>query len=808
LNKLSTSCLTARILGTAFAVLLSFAAIAQAPVTVTYSSSADNFANPERGFYVQRFPVAPASQLYPIDVANLQSARANGMAVVRAYFLLDTFKTGPISATVLTQINDNFAKVRAAGMKIVPRFAYNFPTGDYLTAQDAPVAIVLQHLTQLEPLLRNNADVIAFVEAGLIGAWGEWHTSSNGLIGTPGDERALNANTRAIVDKLMSVLPPDRAIAVRYPAAKMQLFASQPLSATEAFTNTTKARIGHHNDCFLAGTTDRGTYADAATPRETERTYHAADSLYTPQGGETCGVDDSSAYSSCTNALAQLARYHYSVLNIDYDPTVLGLWSSGGCMAEIQKRLGYRFRLIDSTAATEVAAGKTLTLTLRVTNEGFANLYNPRRLEVVLRPRAGGNVIRISTNEDVRRWLPGETKAITLQVPIAASTVLGAYDVLLNLPDAAAAIASRPEYAIRFANAGVWETATGFNALNREVRVVAATTLAGGASNIIYRDAGTGAVSMLTMNGTVASASNVILAAGEGWNVSHVADMDGDGKPDLIARNNDGRVGVMLMNGTSVTSFSTLLNAGSGWAVTQAADLSGDGKADLVIRHSDGRIALLFMNGAGIANAAQLTNAGSPYTPTHAADLNGDGRADLVLKHTDGSAALLLMDGATVIGASILLNAGGPWSVSHVADLNGDRKADVIVKNADGSAALLLMDGTTVTSAAYLLSPGSAYAVTHTGDFNGDGSADILLRSTDGAVVVLQMNGTAVSAATFLLLAGTPYSVAQVADYNSDGKSDILLRNADGSATVILMNGGTVTAAGSAWGAGLRQVVP
>ena len=41
----------------------------------------------------------------------------------------------------------------------------------------------------------------------------------------------------------------------------------------------------------------------------------------------------------------------------------------------------------------------------------------------------------------------------------------GKYDLLLYLPDAAASIGSRPEYAIRLANDQVWEPATGYNKL-------------------------------------------------------------------------------------------------------------------------------------------------------------------------------------------------------------------------------------------------------------------------------------------------------------------------------------------------------
>ena len=61
-------------------------------------------------------------------------------------------------------------------MKMIPRFAYNFgPTG----APDASTDRILEHLEQLRPALVANQDVIAFVEAGFIGTWGEWHDSTS-----------------------------------------------------------------------------------------------------------------------------------------------------------------------------------------------------------------------------------------------------------------------------------------------------------------------------------------------------------------------------------------------------------------------------------------------------------------------------------------------------------------------------------------------------------------------------------------------------------------------------------------------------
>ena len=81
-------------------------------------------------------------------------------------------------STYLTKLNTGFANLRKQGLKAVVRFAYNYPEteSDYLNAQDATLSRVKRHITQLQPVLQANADVIAAVQGGFIGAWGEWHT--------------------------------------------------------------------------------------------------------------------------------------------------------------------------------------------------------------------------------------------------------------------------------------------------------------------------------------------------------------------------------------------------------------------------------------------------------------------------------------------------------------------------------------------------------------------------------------------------------------------------------------------------------
>jgi hypothetical protein len=65
---------------------------------------------------------------------------------------------------------------------------------------------------------------------------------------------------------------------------------------------------------------------------------------------------------------------------------------------------------------------------------------------------------------DVRRWGPG-THTMTARLRVPADLPHGSYELSLVLPDAAAALATRPEYAIRLANAAVWNEAIVANRL-------------------------------------------------------------------------------------------------------------------------------------------------------------------------------------------------------------------------------------------------------------------------------------------------------------------------------------------------------
>jgi Domain of unknown function (DUF4832)/Domain of unknown function (DUF4874) len=415
-------------------------------VTFTYSQSAEDFVNPERGYYT-------GYNLVGASTTSAANIRTGGHSLAIAIVRLDDYRSKALDSTILTNLDKGFAAARAAGIKVVLRFAYNASF-----SADASKSRILGHISQLAPVLQKNADVIAVMQAGFIGAWGEWHSSTNGLDN--------NTDRKDILSALLTALPATRAVEVRTPMFKGNIFGTTPLSSTEAFTGTARARLGHHNDCFLASSTDYGTYA---SPVDTWKAYTSADTSFVPMGGETCAV---SAYTTCTAAKDAMAKNHWSYLNQMYLGSVVDGWTSGGCGTEIRQRLGYRFAVKRVAHNSSVRPGGLLDVEVDVKNYGFAAPFNKRHVYLVLTGGGKRQVASLSSSiADVRRFAPGATTTIRTRLRIPATTASGTYTLSLWMPDDATTLKNDARFAIRTANAGAWNATTGDNLLSKNVVV-------------------------------------------------------------------------------------------------------------------------------------------------------------------------------------------------------------------------------------------------------------------------------------------------------------------------------------------------
>ncbi len=423
--------------------------------TVTYQQSNADFLNPERGFQLANEFVTSNSFSYIKD---------KGYTASHTLIRLDEYRNRPLPTAFLDRLDRQFQLVRTAGIKVIPRFAYNFTTEEPNTKIDTSLEMVLRHINQLKPIFAKNADVIMTLQGGFIGAWGEWHSSDNGL--------DMPQPKAKILAALLTALPPSRMVQIRT-ANDLKTLYPQPLTSSTAFRGSRQARVAFHNDCFLANQRDAGTYLPDVPAM---KKYVSQIAPFIVVGGETCGATPAEHRTDCATAESELARFHWSYLNSTFYKPTLDRWKQEGCYDRIARNLGYRLQLVRSAFPKRVTADRQLLGNIIVKNVGYASPVNPRGLELILRQRQTQKTYRVpllepsSKTHDPRFWLPqaGEVR-VDVRVSIPKTVPSGDYELLLNLPDPMPRLANRPEYSIRLANEGTWEAKTGFNALKRTI---------------------------------------------------------------------------------------------------------------------------------------------------------------------------------------------------------------------------------------------------------------------------------------------------------------------------------------------------
>jgi hypothetical protein len=415
---------------------------AATPAVKTYApDDGSTFANPERGLYHQFTSQAERDPL-TLEAVETTLGQDDLTLMLRMYYL-KTFRDRPLSDKQLDMIRSDFNIIRQAGVKCILRFAYSQAIGE----PDAPIDVVLGHMDQLAPIIRDNADVILTAQAGFVGAWGEWHASTNDL--------AEPHNAKKIVHKWLEILPGSRTVQLRTPRQKWMILDDKTaITAEKAFQKTPIARLGHHNDCFISSETDVGTYEDI----ENEKAYLNAETTFLPMGGETCALTQ---FSDPDNARAEMENLHFTYLNLGYHPEVLEKWRNDGFFKEVANRLGYRLSLESFSAPASLNQGDDLPIQITLINTGFAAPCNPRSVQLILQHTGAAYETILPIAAEPRAWLPGEPIEIAANLRVPDDLPPGEYKLLLALPDPEPTLRDDPAYAIRLANPGLWDAQAG-----------------------------------------------------------------------------------------------------------------------------------------------------------------------------------------------------------------------------------------------------------------------------------------------------------------------------------------------------------
>jgi hypothetical protein len=308
-----------------------------------------------------------------------------------------------------------------------------------------------------------------------------------------------------------------------------------------------------------------------------------------------------------------------------------------------------------------------------------------------------------------------------------------------------------------------------------------------------------------------------------GTNGLVAADIDGDGKPDLVTPNGDAAGHPMVLQNTSVGDSISFVQsplvpvAPSSAGPVVVGDIDGDGKQDVIV---GGYRVFKNTSVPGTISWAPETDisfgAVGTGDPIMLSDFDGDGKADIMIVtvfetkifQNTSSGGTISFANAVMVAWPRLPNYPGKFTTG---DLDGDGKPDLAVVVGDVTMNVCLnrsSPGNISFAAPINLTTSTSIFNVAIADLNGDGKPEVIADINDSYVspgkdiqaTIFQNNSTP---GTLSFGAGVDlaydsinhnsYSIA-IADYNADGKPDIGLANGFDKPVSILLNKTLATA--------------
>jgi hypothetical protein len=355
-------------------------------------------------------------------------------------------------------------------------------------------------------------------------------------------------------------------------------------------------------------------------------------------------------------------------------------------------------------------------------------------------------------------------------------------------------------------------------------------------ANQACNDQCAGKIGVLLNNGDGTFQKMVQHASG-GWIAQSVvvADVNGDGKNDVLVAHscvsktncNTGVVGVLLGDGNAgFQPFKTYSSGGSWTYSIRIADLNGDGHPDLVVANqigdaccSQGSVGVLLGNGDGTFQPpVAYHSAGWGAQWVAIGDINGDHHPDVIVANFCGGAldcgvGVLIGNGDGTFQPAVPYASGGHNAYAVlIAELNADGKPDLVVSNTcvdgacttNGTVGVLSGNGDGTFQPSVTYDAGARYPGSLAmGDFDGDGNPDLVMTGCPegtycyGQLGVLRGNGDgSFQPATNYNLGGIDTRCVAVGDLNDDGKPDVVvaIRNKSSDSNIgalgVLLNNG------------------
>lgn len=290
-------------------------------------------------------------------------------------------------------------------------------------------------------------------------------------------------------------------------------------------------------------------------------------------------------------------------------------------------------------------------------------------------------------------------------------------------------------------------------------------------------------------------------------------DLDGDGKPEIVVSNfYTPTISILLNTSTpGYISFAAPISypAGSYATAASIADLNGDGKPEIAVACGGSGVLSTYTNNSTVghlsfspmANWSLVTYAG-PYK-VEVADIDGDGLPDIAAADGNNNIVSVLRNtssigGAVSFAAHVDFATGNAPQGLAIGDLDGDGKPDLAVANNNDNTLSLLRNtsspGTISFATQIVVNSGSGALDLVISDLDGDGKPDLAVVDESGDAVSVHKNISTVG--TIAVNPNVDYATGEIpmsittADYDGDGKPDLATANNTGNTISVLLNKG------------------
>jgi len=295
----------------------------------------------------------------------------------------------------------------------------------------------------------------------------------------------------------------------------------------------------------------------------------------------------------------------------------------------------------------------------------------------------------------------------------------------------------------------------------------------------------------------------------------HCGDLDGDGKSDLVATKggtNGNEIYVFRNTSTagniSFATVKTLLVSVNSIRQVSIADLDGNGKPEIILTNEENNLISVFVNNSTIGNlnfsvtpsTFQVQGAANTFGLS-VEDLNADKLPDITVNPSLTSNLFVLVNRSTpgniTFDTALRITVSGNLVNVRIGDLDGDGKPDLATTSLLANSVAILLNISS-SGGAVQFAASTNVGTTKSpwgldmGDLDGDGKADLAIASTDNSKILTVLRNTskpgALSFETANITTLERSRHVKIADIDGDGKPEINFTGIDKSNLSVLRN--------------------